>query len=197
MLHFNNFSSFVPASQFYNPVPDIKKRQRFKIYDTQRHSISLQSLQVSYKQFNFLLRYGAVNRGIIGVFLSIASIQSDIPNFTLHISKCICAMYMKLLETTQELNVYECLKFHTSISFFNVRKRISKLRSGHENTNLEPFSIFHASYLKRYLRYKYETFRYYRRFPCLCISDISDLNIFFLMSDIGSQNWDPGAQNTN
>ena len=44
---------------------------------------------------------------------------------------------------------------------------------------LSYFPIFTAPYLKRYLRYAYETFRYYRKFTRVCISQISDLYLFF------------------
>ena len=57
---------------------------------------------------------------------------------------------------------------------------------------LSYFSIFTAPYLKSYLRYAYETFRYHRKFTCVCISQISDLYLFFCVryrvSKLGSGN---------
>ena len=51
--------------------------------------------------------------------------------------------------------------------------------------------IFTAPYLKSYLRYAYETFRYYRKFTCVCIYQISDLYLFltvrYRISKLGSQ----------
>ena len=87
---------------------------------------------------------------------------------------------MKLSDTTESLPVSVYLKFQTSISFFCVRYRVSKLGSRcAKHLSKEYFAIFSTLYFKRYFRYDNETFRDYRRAKCLCITQISDLYVLF------------------
>ena len=69
---------------------------------------------------------------------------------------------------------------------FLVSHMILKLGSGHESVQCTTISsyflIFTAPELKIYVSYVYETIRDYRGSICLCIFQISDLYLVFLVS---------------
>ena len=94
---------------------------------------------------------------------------------------------MKLSETKEGLHVSVYIQFQTSISFLKSDTGPQSWGPSTQYNRLKMISpIFKAPYLKKYLRYTYETFRDHRGVACLCVSQISELYLFF-MPDTGSQ----------